>query len=66
MINAVHLGGTINNKHANQKVEDQKHGPTFTHPENIRDAKMRRPDDSDYDPSTIHIPESDWKKLSDG
>lgn len=30
----------------------------------IRDAKMKRPFDSDYDPSTIHIPEDVWKTLS--
>jgi DNA mismatch repair protein MSH6 len=30
----------------------------FLQPDRIRDAQKRRPDDPDYDPKTIYIPDS--------
>jgi DNA mismatch repair protein MSH6 len=36
----------------------------WTKPEFIRDAKMRRPDDPNYDKTSIHIPDSAWTSLS--
>ena len=38
--------------------------PSFMKKENIRDNELRRPDDSDYDPSTIHIPDDEYEKLT--
>lgn len=36
----------------------------WTKPDVIMDAQMRRPDDPNYDKSSIHIPEEAWKTLS--
>lgn len=30
----------------------------FLHPDRIRDAAKRRPDDPEYDPRTLHIPDT--------
>ena len=38
--------------------------PQFIRQEYIWDASLRRPDDPEYDPSTIHIPDSEWEKLT--
>jgi len=40
--------------------------PWFILPEHIRDAQKRRPDDPLYDPSTLYIPDSDWKNMTSG
>lgn len=40
----------------NSVVQNNKEGPWYTQADSIRDAEERRPDDPDYDPSTIHIP----------
>jgi len=37
---------------------------TWLHPKFRKDAQMRRPDDKDYDSSTLHIPTQDMKKLT--
>lgn len=47
-------------------VDEVKEGPWFTHPESIRDALGRRPDDPNYDPSTLLIPEEDYKHMTPG
>lgn len=36
----------------------------WTKPDVIMDSNMRRPDDPDYDKTTIHVPEEAWKSLS--
>lgn len=36
----------------------------FLKPGNVRDAKKRRPDDPNYDPKTIYVPESYLSKLT--
>ena len=38
--------------------------PSFIKKDYIRDANLRRPDDPDYDPSTVHIPEEEFEKLT--
>ncbi|CAD5206742.1 unnamed protein product [Bursaphelenchus okinawaensis] len=38
----------------------------FLKPENIRDAEKRRPDDPDYDPTTLYVPEQFIKDQSPG
>lgn len=38
----------------------------FLQPNNIRDAQKRRPDDPDYDPRTLYVPEDFIKKRSPG
>jgi DNA mismatch repair protein MSH6 len=50
----------------NTVVEETKNGPWFTQPEHITDAMERRPDDPNYDPSTVFIPEIEWKKFTPG
>jgi len=50
----------------NTVVEEAKFGPWFTHKEHIMDAKEHRPDDPEYDSSTIFIPGIEWKKLTPG
>jgi len=30
------------------------------------DGEERRPDDADYDPSTLHIPPAEWSRLTPG
>lgn len=50
----------------NTVVEEAKFGPWFTHKEHIMDAKEHRPDDPEYDSSTIFIPAIEWKKLTPG
>ena len=47
-------------------VDEVKDGPWFTQSEYIRDAESRRPDDPNYDPSTLEIPEQDFKKMTPG
>lgn len=47
-------------------IEEFKDGPWFTHPEYIRDGEGRRPDDPNYDPSSIEIPDQDYKKMTPG
>lgn len=36
----------------------------FLKPEKIRDAKRRRPDDPDYDPKTLYVPEDFRRNLT--
>jgi hypothetical protein len=36
-------------------IDETKEGPYFTHKEHVKDAEGRRPDDKDYDPSTLFI-----------
>jgi DNA mismatch repair protein MSH6 len=36
----------------------------FLHPDYIRDADKKRPDDPDYDPRTLFIPPNEWKTLT--
>jgi DNA mismatch repair protein MSH6 len=43
-----------------------KEGPWFTHPECIRDAQGRRPEDPNYDPSTLLIPDEDYRHMTPG
>lgn len=50
----------------NAVVEETKNGPWFTQPEHITDSMERRPDHPDYDPSTVFIPEIEWKKFTPG
>ena len=38
--------------------------PWWTKEEFIRDKELRRPEDLDYDPTTIHIPDEEYKKLT--
>lgn len=53
-------------RNAQRAVEKSKYGPWFTHDEHLMDAEERRPDHADYDPSTLFIPESEWKKFTPG
>ena len=41
---------------------------TFLRPDRVMDARKRRPDHPDYDPSTLHIPDNWFKanKISEG
>lgn len=50
----------------NEYIEEVKEGPYFTQKEHVKDANGRRPDEPDYDPSTLFIDKADWKKLTDG
>ena len=47
-------------------VDEFKCGPWFTQPEFIRDGAGRRPEDKDYDPSTLEIPDMDFKYMTPG
>lgn len=38
--------------------------PDFIKEENIRDAEKRRPDDPNYDPTTLYIPPDKWKEFT--
>ena len=38
--------------------------PYFLKPGNLRDKEMRRPDDPDYDQTTLHIPPTAWKDFT--
>ena len=38
--------------------------PEFLKPKNIRDKEGRRPDDPDYDLTTLFIPEGAWKSFT--
>lgn len=40
-----------------QLVDEVKDGPWFTQPEYIRDSEGRRPEDPNYDPTTLEIPD---------
>ena len=50
----------------NTVVENNKDGPWYTQPEHIKDDQERRPDHSDYDPSTLFIPHDEHKALTSG
>ena len=45
-------------------LEKSANLPEFAKEENVRDSNLRRPGDPDYDPSTLHIPQDQWEKLS--
>jgi DNA mismatch repair protein MSH6 len=47
-------------------VDEVKDGPWFTHADYIRDGQGRRPEDPNYDPTTIEIPDQDFKKMTPG
>jgi DNA mismatch repair protein MSH6 len=47
-------------------VDEVKDGPWFTQPEYMRDGEGRRPDDPNYDPTTLEIPEQDFKNMTPG
>eukprot|EP00347_Sterkiella_histriomuscorum_P017253 403350104 len=47
-------------------IESEKDGPWFTWKEYIRDLEGRRPDEEDYDPSTLFIPDQDLKNMTPG
>ena len=47
-------------------VEEVKDGPWFTHREYIKDSEGRRPTDPDYDPSTLYIPEEEFRNMTPG
>lgn len=47
-------------------IDDQKGGPWFTWPENIKDKEGRKPGEENYDPSTLYIPKEEWNKLTPG
>ena len=53
-------------RNAARQIELDKKGPWFTHAEHILDAEERKPDDPDYDPSTLFIPKSEWTKFTPG
>lgn len=36
----------------------------FLKPDKIKDIKMRRPDHKDYDPTTLHVPDSYLKQVT--
>jgi len=48
-----------------EEIEGQKI-PDFLRKEFIRDKNLKRPDDPEYDPSTLDIPEEMFKKLTPG
>ena len=50
----------------NNVVEANKDGPWYMHKEHMMDEMERRPDHPDYDPSTLHIPMSEWNSLTPG
>ena len=35
----------------------------WIHPEKIRDGQKRRPDDEDFNPSTLFIPRQEYEKM---
>ena len=47
-------------------VDLNKDGPWFTQKEYIKDAEGRRPEEPDYDPSTLYIPKSDYLRMTPG
>jgi DNA mismatch repair protein MSH6 len=47
-------------------LEATKDGPWWTQKEYIKDSQGRRPDDPDYDGSTVFIPEDEWELLTQG
>lgn len=47
-------------------VESNKEGPWFTQKEHVMDSQQRRPDHAEYDPSTVYVSESEWKKFTPG
>lgn len=47
-------------------VEHQKDGPWWTQTDFVRDEQERRPDDPDYDATTLHIPDTEWHALTGG
>lgn len=53
-------------RHMHSLVEEVKDGPWFTQPEYIRDGDGRRPDDPNYDPTTLDVPKSDYKRMTPG
>ena len=46
--------------------EDIMEGPWFTLPENIMDKEQREPSHPEYDPSTLFIPQEEFKKMTPG
>ena len=42
-----------------EMIEECK--PYWTKPAVIKDARMRRPDHPEYDPTTVHVPAKAWK-----
>ena len=38
--------------------------PHFIKEENVKDAEGRKPDDPDYDPTTLFIPAKEWKEFT--
>ena len=48
-----------------EEIDGQKI-PDFARKEFIRDKNLRRPDDPDYDPSTIDIPDKLYEQLTPG
>jgi len=38
--------------------------PYFIREDKVKDANMRRPDDPEYDPTTLYIPQNEWQNFS--
>lgn len=47
-------------------VDEVKDGPWFTHSDFLRDAEQRRPDDPNYDPTTLYVPEEEYNQMTPG
>jgi hypothetical protein len=59
------IKGIVDNPDQNQQMEmDEDTLPNFLQKDNIMDINMHRPSDSDYDPSTIHIPQEEFEKMT--
>lgn len=59
-------GKSIAWRNMNFCVTENKDGPEFTHKDKLMDANQRKPDDPNYDPSTLYIPEKVWKNFGPG
>jgi len=47
-------------------IEMTKDGPWWTHKEYVKDAEERRPENPDYDQSSLFIPPEEWELLTPG
>ena len=61
------LGGLSERRYdAQVTISQTKDGPWWTQADHILDGEKRRPEHTDYDPSTVFIPKTEWDALTPG
>ncbi len=55
-------GEKVIGKMSLEEIQDAR--PYFIKDKYIRDGKKRRPDDPEYDCTTVHVPEKEWRNFT--